>query len=137
LLAGLASSLNKDTTDPLLKIYWVGLGDLPIAEVETAIVKAARECQFMPTVKQLRDFAGRGVKPPVPHYLNPVEDELERIETCQFHVAHPPAESAPERVPWCRKCRRLALAANGAGRPQAIGEILQQAGLVPLPGGRR
>jgi hypothetical protein len=138
MLQGLASGpRGGEMTTAKLKAFWLGLEDLTREQFDTAIKRALRECDFFPSPKELRDLAGVKKPTPTPHYLRPAEDELERIETCNYHTQHGPASVAPDYVPWCRKCRRRKLAADGAGKPQSLGEVMQQVGLVALEGGRR
>lgn len=132
MLQGLAGSTRAgEVTTLMLKAYWMGLEDLPVNAFDVAIGRALKECTFFPSVKELREFAGHAVKKPEPAYLRPIDDELERIETCQFHTKTPDVQ-AQDYVSWCRKCRRLRISANGKGRPQAIGELLQARALAPL-----
>lgn len=138
MLQGLASGTKGgEMTEAKLKAYWLGLEDITREQFDTGIKRALRECEFFPSVKELRELSGHKKAPPVPHYLRPAEDELERIETCGYHTKHGPAAVAPDYVPWCRKCRRGKLASDGAGKPQSLGEVMQQVGLVALEGGRR
>jgi hypothetical protein len=138
MLQGLAASTKGELTTAVLRVYWLALSDLSVQEFDAAIRRALLECQFFPSVMELRKFAGHGKKPPEPAYLRPADDELERIETCQFHTRAPQAPST-DYVPWCRKCRRLRIAgANGRGHAQSIGELLQVKALAPLdPEGER
>lgn len=138
MLQGLATSTKSEITVGVLKVYWLTLGHIPRADFDKAVKRAVDECEWFPSVAELLEFAGRRPRARGPHYLRRAEDELERIETCQFHTKSHPAKPAPRFVPWCRKCRRLALAANGKGRPQPLGELLQAAALAPLdPGGEQ
>lgn len=138
MLQGLAVSAKSEVTAAVLKVYWMTLSDIPLEDFNKAVKRAALEGQFFPSVKEFREFAGHGVKKPEPAYLRPAEDELERIETCQFHTRAPQMPSV-EHVPWCRKCRRLRIAgAPGRGNAQSIGELLQVRALAPLdPEGTR
>jgi hypothetical protein len=139
MLQGLGvSARGGEVTAPVLKVYWLALNDLPREDFDKAIKRALDDCDYFPSVKELRKFAGHGKKPPEPAYLRPAEDELERIETCQFHTRAPQAPST-DYVPWCRKCRRLRIAgANGRGHAQSIGELLQVKAMAPLdPEGER
>lgn len=135
MLQGLAASTKSAITTGVLKVYWMTLQDLTLQEFNRAIARAVEECEFFPSVAELRTFAGKQKWKPQPHYLQPAEDELERIETCQFHHKTPKV-AAPDPVAWCRKCKRLRLAAEGKGKPQALGELMEVAGLLP-PGDER
>lgn len=137
MIQGLASGTRGgEVTTASLKAYWLGLEDLTREQFDTAIKRALRECDFLPSPKELRDLAGVKKPAPVPHYLRPVEDELERIETCSYHVANGAAggvKPAPDFVPWCRKCKRQALMSERGGPPKALGELLAAYGQVPRP----
>jgi hypothetical protein len=135
MLEGLATSTKGKLTTGVLKVYWLTLKDIPREHFDAGIGRAVAECEFFPSVAELRALSGHGKQKPQPHYLRPVEDELERIETCQAHTRDPHARA--DFVPWCRKCRRLRIAAAGAGQPQTIGELLQVKALAPLEGDRR
>lgn len=139
MLQGLAVSVKAaEVTVGMLKAYWLGLEDLALAAFDTAIKRAMRECDFFPSVKELRAFAGQKTRTqPLPHYFQPADNELERIETCQYHVKHGPAVVAPDYVPWCRKCKRKKLEAAPRGETRALGEVLETAGYTPQNGERR
>ncbi len=56
-IEAMAATFRAEATPALLLGYWMGLGDLPLDDVHTAIGKAIRECEFMPTVARLRILA--------------------------------------------------------------------------------
>jgi hypothetical protein len=56
----LAAALRVEVTKPLLAGYWRGLEELPIDSVLTAIDKAFRVSEFMPSVAELRGLAPKG-----------------------------------------------------------------------------
>lgn len=58
IIGGIAVSFRQEATKPLLRAYWMGLGDLELGEVKRAATKALRACRFMPTVAELRELAG-------------------------------------------------------------------------------
>lgn len=122
--------LKADVTRGMLKVYWMGLSDLPLDDFDKAVGRALQECEFFPTVAKLRELGGHKVKKPEPGYLRPVEGELERIETCQFHVKTP-GVTAPSPVSWCRKCKRLRIAAERGGAPSRLDDMLHTFGLLP------
>ncbi len=128
MLEGLAASTKGQATAGVFKVYWMALSDLPLADFDKAIERAVSRCEFFPSVKELREFAGHKLKVPVPHYLCSAEDELERQETCNYHREHGPAAVAPDYVAWCRKCKRGKLAAAPRGETRALGEMLTEAG---------
>lgn len=63
----LAINFRQEISPPLYHAMWAGLEDINKANVETAIKRALRECEFMPVVATLRDLAGhkkKGIEPP-------------------------------------------------------------------------
>lgn len=138
MLAVLAANFRTEVTDMQREAYDMGLSDVSMDALAKAGMRALRECKFMPTVAELRELAGKakgGDKQP--HYFKLAEDELERIETCQYHVKHGPAVVAPDYVVWCRKCKRKKLEAAPRGETRALGEMLDMAGYAPQNGVRR
>lgn len=57
-VAALAVTFGKECDKPMLRGYWMGLEDVPIDNVRLACRRALRECEYMPTVAQLRKMAG-------------------------------------------------------------------------------
>lgn len=60
LLALLGETFDKDITRTRLEAYWIGLGDLPADQFETAVHAALRQCKFFPAPAELRELAGHG-----------------------------------------------------------------------------
>lgn len=58
LMNGMASTFRQEPTEALLTGYWIGLRDLPIEAIESAVGRGLRECRFMPCVAELREMAG-------------------------------------------------------------------------------
>lgn len=57
LIGVLAEAFRQTISEATLMAYEIGLKDIPLAQVELAVVKAIRTCRFMPTVKDLRELA--------------------------------------------------------------------------------
>jgi hypothetical protein len=91
LMSGLAMSFRQEIGEPLLTAWWLGLSDLDYPDLEDAVMKGLRTCEFMPTVAKLRELAAG--KP------------------CEFHRRR---DSAGKRAPKhmfsfeCVECRRSA-----------------------------
>jgi hypothetical protein len=58
LIDSLAASFGVEPTTALKLGYWMGLKDLAIADIETAIDRALRQNKFMPKPVELRELAG-------------------------------------------------------------------------------
>ena len=58
LMTALAATFGRNAGEALLLGYRMGLEDLPIKSIKTAIGKAMREKEYMPTVAELRCLAG-------------------------------------------------------------------------------
>lgn len=54
----LAEAYRQTLSEATLHAYWLGLDDLAIAEIETAVRKALRTCRFMPAPIELRELSG-------------------------------------------------------------------------------
>lgn len=131
MLQGLSVAVKGgEVTAGVLKVYWLCLRDLPMADFDMAIGKAAERHDWFPSVNEIRELAGHKRRGAVPLYLRPVEDELERIETCSFHVAQGGTKVAPDFVPWCRKCRRHKALAERGGPPTTLGDVMAIFGVV-------
>jgi len=63
LIAALVLPFRQDITEMLIEGYWLGLDDLPLADVERAVKRAARESKWMPSVAELRELAGAKRRP--------------------------------------------------------------------------
>lgn len=137
MLQGLSAAIGKggEVTKGVLMVYWTCMREIPLADFDRAIEKAAQGTHdWFPSVADLRELAGHKKKGPTPLYLRPVENELERIETCSFHVAQGGTKISPSYVPWCRKCRRLKVLAEPQGGTAAVGDMLRLLGMVePKP----
>jgi hypothetical protein len=107
LIQAMAATFRADVTPALLEGYWMGLEDLAIERIEAAVRRGIRECEFMPAAYKLREMVSGG-----PDYYQPAERQLEQIETCAFHTTRECVGKAPQFVPWCRKCKRLARLAS-------------------------
>lgn len=132
MLGVLVANYRGELTDLQREAYVMGLADIDMDTLAKAGMRALRECKFMPTVAELRELAGKGKEASkLPPYFKPIEDELERVETCQWHTKNGAASVAPDYVPWCRKCKRGKLAAAPRGETRALGEMLETAGYTP------
>jgi hypothetical protein len=54
----LAEAWRQKITPMTVRTYELGLSDLDIADVKRGVMSAIRECQFMPSVHELRKLAG-------------------------------------------------------------------------------
>jgi hypothetical protein len=54
----LAEAFRQRVSEMTFRTYDIGLSDLDINDVKRAVVKAIRECKFMPTVRELRELCG-------------------------------------------------------------------------------
>lgn len=57
-IGALFASFGQDATQATLQGYWLGLSDLTIEQVETAVAKSIRECKFVPRPVELRELIG-------------------------------------------------------------------------------
>lgn len=61
-LTVLAEAVGDSVTAARLRIYAEDLSDLSRAQLETAFIRARRECKFFPKLPELRDMAGAGAQ---------------------------------------------------------------------------
>ena len=59
LIQSVAGTFRQQVTDSLLDGYWMGLSDLTLDQLNLACHRSLRACEFMPTVKELRELAGQ------------------------------------------------------------------------------
>lgn len=57
-IEALAATFSREATEALLTGYWLGLSDVPLAQVKRAVVAAMRTSRFMPSVAELRELSG-------------------------------------------------------------------------------
>lgn len=57
-LGALAASFGREADEATCMAYEIGLSDLPLASCRNAMVRAMRECRFMPSPAELRELAG-------------------------------------------------------------------------------
>ena len=57
-LAALASTFNRECDQAMQTGYWIGLEDVELAAFKKSVEVSMRACKFMPTVAELREFAG-------------------------------------------------------------------------------
>jgi len=57
-LEGLASAFRVEADEALFHGYKIGTEDLPVEALEMGCARAMRECQFMPSVFELRNLCG-------------------------------------------------------------------------------
>lgn len=74
LMSGMAMSYRQEIGEPLLAVWWAALEDLDFATLAAAVNKAVRECEFMPSVAELRNIA----RPKRVHYEH-CDDVIARI----------------------------------------------------------
>lgn len=58
LMTGIAATFNRQADMAFMIGYEMALEDLPIRDIATAVARAIRECEFMPTGARLRELAG-------------------------------------------------------------------------------
>ena len=58
LLTVLSSTFNRELDEAGLTGYLMGMEDIPVSAIRTAVSRAIREQRFMPTVAELRRLAG-------------------------------------------------------------------------------
>ena len=58
LVLALAATFRVEATASLKVGYWLGLRDLSLSQLQTAVGKAMATCRYMPTPRELRDLAG-------------------------------------------------------------------------------
>ena len=58
IIATLAEMFNRKMSPVSNRGYWMGLSDLELPQLEIAAELAIRRCKFMPSVQELREFAG-------------------------------------------------------------------------------
>lgn len=58
LMLALAANFRQDCDEATLEAYRIGLGDLPIEDIERAVGRAIRQKTFMPPAAELRELAG-------------------------------------------------------------------------------
>lgn len=73
-ISQLGAAFRTEATTLLLQGYWLGLKDIPIAELKAAIPRAIQSCEFMPTVAALRALVQQSRK-----RFPTVEEERARI----------------------------------------------------------
>lgn len=56
-IQGLAANFRVEQTEPLLHVMWMGLEDIPVDRFLAAAKRALKECEFMPSVAELRKLA--------------------------------------------------------------------------------
>lgn len=54
LVEAMCTQFGREPSEPLFRAYDVGLADLPDSAIEPAMLRAMRECEFMPTVREIR-----------------------------------------------------------------------------------
>lgn len=64
----LALNFSRSTSDPLYRLLWAGLKDLPMASVRKGFDRAIKLCQFFPPVAKLRTLAGHGEASQLEYY---------------------------------------------------------------------
>lgn len=58
LLGGLADTFRADLAEGSAEGYWMGLEDLPLDALATGARRCLRECRFMPSPAEWREFSG-------------------------------------------------------------------------------
>ena len=126
LVGSLAVAMRMEASTPFLRAYWLALEDLTIDELETAVKRARRECEFMPTVAQLRKLAGKrppGQEPP-PYYRD-ADKVLDDTYSCDLHKIHGANASVSKSTSWCRPCQRQQRALRGSSdTPATLGDVV-------------
>lgn len=57
-IAAVCATFGREADEALYAGYWMGLNDLELADVRRAATAAIRRSRFMPTVAELREWAG-------------------------------------------------------------------------------
>jgi len=57
-IGALAATFGVEATKALILGYWLGLSDMDLGDLQRAVSRAIRECQFMPRPYDLRRLAG-------------------------------------------------------------------------------
>lgn len=57
-IGAMLETFGREATKPLLHGYWIGLNDLDLNRVQTAVVLAIRECKSLPSPNELRRLVG-------------------------------------------------------------------------------
>lgn len=58
LISALAVTFGREADKPMFVGYEMALDDLPLDVIDGAVRRAMRECKFMPSGRELREFAG-------------------------------------------------------------------------------
>jgi len=58
MMQALGATFGRDCDEPTLAGYWLAVSDLPVDALKRAVMRAIRECDRMPSGKQLRKLAG-------------------------------------------------------------------------------
>lgn len=59
-IVGLFESYRGKASEGLLKIWYEALADIPIEQIEKAVIQAVCKQKFLPTVAELRELCGAG-----------------------------------------------------------------------------
>lgn len=57
LFSGLAQAFRTEASEDMMRGYWMGLDDLPLADVSRGVARCLRECKFMPAPVEIRNRA--------------------------------------------------------------------------------
>ncbi len=63
LVAGMSRTFGQEADEATYDGYWLGLSDLTIEAIQTAVATAMRTCEHMPTVVALRKLTGEITTP--------------------------------------------------------------------------
>lgn len=96
-LGALATTFGVEADKALIRGYWMGLEDMDIDRVETAMAQALRRCKWMPKPVEIRKLAG---EVPVDERVATAWEEVLRLSTNCRAASHPDpvAESAIRKM---------------------------------------
>jgi hypothetical protein len=78
-LRALGAVFRTEVTEALIEGYWLGLDDVELTPLGQAMRRAIRECKFMPSPAELREFAGMGKHRKTPEWKGIGSAERARI----------------------------------------------------------
>ena len=56
LVRQMAANFRAEVSTLFLQAMWMGLSDLPLVDLKKAVVRAMRDCEYMPPVAKLREM---------------------------------------------------------------------------------
>ncbi len=93
-LAPLGMAFNRPVVPALVEVYLVALQGMSEAQVETAVARALRECEFFPVPAVLRELGGRGALPVKNLAMNAWAEVCRKANSYSSADIHDPAMAA-------------------------------------------